>query len=77
MNLWINGCLFFAGTGGALMTLGLIFLFFNELVRKLPETDRQNGRVLVTFKDGKEMPVYIEKDGVISCVYMPEKEKAE
>lgn len=77
MNMWFNGCLFFAGLGGLLMTLAVSCMAFSEWINKTPDVNQRDGRVLVIFKDGKEVPIYIEKDGVISCVYMPEKEKAE
>lgn len=74
MNLWINGCLFFAGLGGLLMTIAVCCMAFSEWINKTPDVNQRDGRVLVIFKDGKEEPIYIEKDGVISCVYMPKKE---
>ena len=65
--------LWLSGAGVAILIVISIFLCIDNMF-KYPVVKKENNRILIKFKGNEKCHVYIEKDGIITCIYNPERE---
>ena len=63
-----------SGAGVAILIVILIFLCIDDMFSKDPEVKKENKRILINFTGKEKCHVYIEKDGIITCIYNPARE---
>ena len=66
--------LWMSGVGGAILILFFIFFCINEMFSKDPEVKKDNKHILISFTGKEKCHVYIENDGIITCIYNPARE---
>lgn len=62
--------------GVVILIFFFIFIFFciNEIFSKEQEVKKYHNHILISFTGKEKCPVYIEKDGIITCIYNPARE---
>ena len=71
---YVDLMLLLSSVGGAILIIMFIFSCINYLFYEEIEVRTSNKRVLINFTGKEKCHVYIENDGVITCIYNPARE---
>lgn len=55
----------------------LSFEFVDRWYSDKPEINNMNNRIVIRFRNDNRVPIYVEQDGIIGCLYMPDEKEDE